>query len=308
MNMNRREFLGRTMVGAGGVLLARDILAAAKPSPKFFDPFEMVDLGKTGLKVTRVGIGTGSTGGKRSSNQTRLGKDKCIALVRAAYDRGIRLFDMADTYGSHFAHAALKPFRRDSYTLVSKVWWRPGNALPEVERPDADVVVQRFLKELNTDYIDLVLLHCVTDADWPKQLEKQMEILGKLREKGVIRAHGVSVHALPALEVASKHPWVQSVHARINAYGTVMDDQPEKVAPVLREFHRGGKGVVGMKLIGNGKFHNDSEKIARSLEYVLGLGCVDTLVVGFEKPEEIDDYVARVRKVPRSIVGAPAAT
>lgn len=304
MRIDRREFLGRAMVGAGGAMVARDALAAARPSAKNFEPFETVDLGKTGIKVSRVGIGTGSTGGNRSSNQTRLGEDKCKQLVRTAYDKGIRLFDMADLYGSHFALAGLKGLKRDSYAVVSKIWWRPGRAIPEPERPDADVVVARFLKELGTDYIDVVQLHCVGEETWPKMVGKQMEILEKLKKKGTIRAHGVSVHGLAGLKTAAKEPWVDVIHSRINAYGQTMDDKdPTKVAAVLQEAHKNGKAVIGMKLIGNGKFRNDEVKKKVSLDYVLSLGCVDTMIVGFESGAEIDDYAARVRKVPRSIVG-----
>ncbi len=304
MRIDRREFLGTAMVGAGGVMVARDALAVAKPSVKNFEPFETVHLGKTGIAASRVGIGTGSTGGKRSSNQVRLGKDQCKQLVRTAYDKGIRLFDMADLYGSHFALAGLKGLKRDSYTVVSKIWWRPGKAIPEPERPDADVVIARFLKELGTDYIDVVQLHCVGEETWPTKLARQMEILAKLKTKGLIRAHGVSVHGLAGLKTAAKEPWVDVIHARINAFGTAMDDKdPTQVAPVLQEAHKNGKAVIAMKLIGNGKFRDDEQKKKVSLDYVLSLGCIDTMIVGFESGAEIDNYAGRVRKVPRSIVG-----
>lgn len=301
MRMDRREFLGKAMAGAGGMLLARQAGGAARPAATNYDPFEMVPLGKTGIRVTRVGIGTGSHGGKRSSNQVRLGRAKCIALIRTAYEKGIRLFDMADTYGSHFALEGLKGIPREKYAIVSKVWPWPGRTLPEPDRPDADIVVTRFLKELGTDYIDLLLLHCMQKPDWPKQLARQMDIIARLKAKGIVRAHGVSVHSLAAMKAAAKCPWVQSVHARINAYGTAMDDTPEKVAPVLQELHDAGKAIIGMKLIGNGKFHDSVEKRDRSLRYVLGLGSVDAMVVGFEKGAEIDEFVARMRKVPRSL-------
>lgn len=300
MSMDRREFLGKAMSGAGGVLLARRAPAAARPAEEHFDPFEMVPLGKTGIRVTRVGIGTGTHGSGHSSNQVKLGRDKCIALIRTAYEKGTRLFDMADTYGSHFALAGLKGIRRDKYAVVSKVWWRQGRG--RRKRPDADAEVKRFLKELGTDYIDLLLLHCTSRPDWPKQLEKQMDIIAKLKDKGIIRAHGVSVHSLAALKAAAACPWVQSVHVRINAYGTKMSAPPEQVAPVLKKIHGAGKGVVGMKLIGEGAFRNSEEKRDKSLRYVLGLGCVDAVVVGFEKGAEIDEFAARMRKVPRGIV------
>jgi len=297
MEMKRREFLARSIAGMGGLLLGPGCITAAEKIPVMSDPYERVPLGKTKIMVSRVGFGTGMRGGRRQSNQTRLGKEKFEGLLQASYERGVRLFDAADLYGTHpYLAGALKKIPRKDYAIVSKIWWRRGG-IPEQQRPDADVVIERFLKELDTDYIDLVLLHCVQSGKWPEELNQHMNTLARLKKKGLIRAHGVSCHSLEALQACVKEPWVDSVHARINAYGTKMDGPPEKVAPVLKELHETGKGVVGMKLIGEGSFRNSDEKRDESVRYVLGLGCVDAMVVGFEKVEEIDDFAARVRKV-----------
>ena len=157
----------------------------------------------------------------------------------------------------------------------------------------------RRLEAIGTDYLDLVLLHCVESAKWPEELRKQMDILAKLKDKGLIRAHGVSCHSLVALEAAAEEPWVDSVHARINPYAMVMDGQPEKVAPVLKRIHDAGKGVVGMKIIGEGRLRDSEDKRDESARFVLGLGCVDVLNIGFERESEVDDFAARVRKVER---------
>ena len=298
MNIKRREFIKKSAIGAGGILLGAQLHASDKPDVKYHDPYAPVQLGKTDVKFTRVCMGTGSHGYKRSSNQTRKGADVFQKLVHDAYDRGIRTYDMADLYGSHQGvAAALSPYPRDSYTLISKMWWN-GGGIPEPERPDADVVVARFLKELNTDHIDLLLLHCVTAPDWPGQLNKQMEILTKLKSQGKIRALGVSCHSIAALEAAVKEPWVESVHTRINPYGMSMDGSPEEVVPVLKQLHAAGKGVVGMKIMGEGRLRGDDDRRDESVKYALGLGCVHILNVGFESVSEIDDFAARVRKVP----------
>ena len=310
MKIKRREFLARSIAGMGGLLLGTKLVTAGEQKTETFDPYERVQLGKTKIKVSRVGFGTGMRGGRRQSNQTRMGKEKFEALLRGSYERGVRLFDMADLYGTHpYLARALKKMRRKDYVIASKIWWRRGS-LPEKERPDSDVVVERFLKELNTDYIDLILLHCVSSAKWPEELNKQMDILAKLKKKGMVRAHGVSCHSLPALEACVKESWVDSVHARINPYAVKMDvkniEEIPKIERALKALHKQGKGVVGMKLIGEGEFRNSDEKRNESVRYALGLGCVDTMVVGFEKVEEIDDFAARVRKVPsRNIANQP---
>lgn len=303
MEMKRREFLVRSIAGMGGLLLGPGCISSAGQKSANFDPYERVQLGKTKIMVSRVGFGTGMRGGNRQSNQTRLGKETFEGLLRASYDRGVRLFDAADLYGTHpYLAGALKKIPRKNYAIVSKIWWRRGG-IPEQQRPGADVVVERFLKELDTDYIDLVLLHCVVSERWPDELGTYMNILDKVKKKGLIRAHGVSCHSLAALQACVKEPWVDSVHARINAYGAKMDGPTEKVAPVLKALHEVGKGVVGMKLIGEGTFRDSDEKRDESVRYVLGLGVVDAMVVGFEKIEEVDDFAARVRKV--TVANAP---
>lgn len=298
MKIERRTFLKRSALGVGGILVGAQLGMAQDTAPKSFDPFELVPLGKTGLKFSRTCMGTGSHGWQRQSNQTREGRNAFQKLLREAHERGIRTFDLADLYGSHtYLPPAMAGVPRDQYTLVSKIWWNNGG-LPEPERPAPDVVVARFLRELKTDHIDLLLLHCVTAPDWPEQLRSQMEELSRLKVQGKIRALGVSCHSLAALEAAAGEPWVESVHARINPYGMSMDGLPGTVVPVLKKIHAADKGVVGMKLIGEGRLRHDDARRDASVKFVLGLGCVDILNVGFEKVSEIDDFAARVRKVP----------
>lgn len=299
MRIQRREFVKRSALGLGGILAGVPLANPAESKPAFFDPYETVGLGQTKLKLSRFCLGTGMNGNNRQSNHTRMGKQKLEALLQGSYDRGIRVFDLADLYGTHpYLLPALKAIPRDKYAIITKVWLHAGG-LPEAERPGAEAAVNRFLKEIGTDYLDLVLLHCMSSPKWPAEQRQHMDGLARLKDKGVIRAHGVSCHSIAALEAAAAEPWVDSVHARINPYGMSMDDKPEKVVPVLKKLHAAGKGVVGMKIIGEGKLRNDAEKRDESARFVLDLGCVDVLNIGFEKVEEIDDFAGRVRKVSR---------
>lgn len=299
-HMKRRDFIKRSVLAAGGMLAGGQLLRAEATKPSFYDPYERVQLGKTSLKFSRFCMGTGVRGGNRESNHTRMGKEKFEALIKEGYDRGVNWFDLADLYGTHpYVLPALSGIPRDRYGIITKIWFLPGG-IPEKERPDADVVINRFLKELKTDYIDLCLLHCVTSPKWNTELKKQMDIMASFKEKGIIRAHGVSCHSLEALETAASEPWVDSVHARINPYGLSMDDKPEKVVPVLKKIHAAGKGVVAMKVIGEGRLRTEPQKVSDSAKFVLGLGCIDLLNVGFEKAGEIDDFAQRVKQVPRT--------
>ena len=293
---SRRDFITALSLGTGYIMFSHP-LAACSGAGVSTDPFQTVKLGHSGLVTTLLGIGTGVKAGNRQSFLTRQEKSESVALLRYAYEKGIRQFDLADSYGTHsFMAEALQHIPREKVMLTSKIWYREGG-IPEPERPDADVVVDRFLRELKTDYIDLVQIHCMVDSDWTDTYQKQMDILSGLKAKGIIRAHGVSVHSTPAMQAALQSPWVDVLHARINPYGIAMDQpEPEEVVQLIHQLHDSGKGLIGMKLVGNGKLREDSEKIDNSLRFVLGLGSVDTVVIGFETPEEIDNYAKRMEK------------
>lgn len=290
MNMDRREFLRAAVSGTTGMLLAERLATAASDH---VDSAALVSLGRA-LKVTRLGFGTGMAGANRQSNQTRLGPAKFERLLQYAYEQGVRLFDMADLYGTHRHVArALRGKPRDSYTLVTKIWMHPGG-LPERERPDADVCLARFLKEFGTDHFDVVQLHCLTSGTWPREMRKQMDLLAERKRKGDLRAHGVSIHSLAALEAAAGEPWVDVIHARVNRYASRTDGPMEKVVPILKRAHAAGKGVIAMKVCGEGTF--DAPQRAANLRYLMGLDCVDAMVIGFEKPEHIAEFRSGVRE------------
>jgi len=309
-DMKRRDFLKTgAAVGAGTLVVASSLRADAgqtpaelkkqsKPKKPFStDPCAIVPLTDK-VSCTRLGFGTGVRGGNRTSDITRMDEAKAVGLLKYAYDRGLRLFDMADLYGSHpLVAKALDGKARDSYTLISKIWVH-GGGIPEpvAERPTADVTVKRFLKECNVDYIDVMQLHCMMDGHWAGQFEKQMEILERLKEEGLIRAHGVSCHANSALDVASKTLWTDTVHVRINHDGAKMDGSVEGVVQVTRACHESGIGVVGMKIMGEGTFGNDLQKRKKSVDFVLNLDCVDAFVVAFDEKEHIDELLANARE------------
>jgi predicted aldo/keto reductase-like oxidoreductase len=299
-NLSRRQFMSTIAAGAGTALFGNVINAIPVGTrPVMFDPFQTITLGKTGIKTTLLGMGTGYSGYNRSSNITRAGVAESI--IREAYDRGIRYFDCADSYGTHpFTASALKGIPRENYTVGTKMWVTEGG-IPEPERPDSAIVVDRFRKELKTDYIDLVQLHCMTNGEWTDKQKRFMDGLENLKARQIIRAHGVSVHSFDALKVASDSPWVDVIHVRINPFGEAMDQRdPSLVVPVIERFHKAGKGVIGMKLIGGGKLKNDPEKVEESLRFVLGLGTVDMIIIGFEQPDQIDNYIGRIRNIRMS--------
>jgi aryl-alcohol dehydrogenase-like predicted oxidoreductase len=300
MQIDRRKFIAALAAGTAHLMFAP--LFANQTTAFSLDPLQKIRLGKSGLETTLLGMGTGVHGGDRSSFLTRQDQLKSIGTIVHAYNRGIRFFDLADTYGTHgLMKEALAEMNRDELTLISKMWTR-GGGIPEQERPDANVVVDRFRKEMNTDVIDLIQLHCLVDGQWSDAEKKQMDILETLKARGTIRAHGTSVHSLEAMQHAATSDWVDVLHARINPYGIAMDRKdPQEVIAVMKQLHDQGKGIIGMKLVGNGDYKHDDEKINHTLKFVLGLPVVDMIIVGFETTDEIDNYLDRMEKTLREL-------
>ena len=302
--MKRRDFLGLTTLAAGAALAPTALnQSAVAQTTATNEPIEPVWYPLTKeVKTTRIGFGTGMRGGQRRSDIIRMGYPKAIELIRFAYDKGIRLFDLADMYGTHDVVAeALKDKPRDSYVLVSKCWVRPGG-LPETERLAPEILVRRFLRECRTDYIDLVLLHCMDKDTWTSEYADAMESLTKAKQSGLIRAHGISSHAFAATELAAKTEWCDAVIVRINGEGIEMDgpkDDPETVPKAVRSVkmnHEAGKGVLAMKVIGQGTMP-DPEVRKRTTKFLMDLGTINAMVVGFGEKDHITEFVTNVAAV-----------
>lgn len=296
MKYSRRHFIGTTATGMGAMLVS------GCSGPRNHDPYEIVELGKTGIKTTHLSLGTGiKSNGRGLTNLTRMEHEQAVNLVREIYNRGVRVFDVADAYGSHACVSeALKIYPRKDYVIITKIGIRrrpsDDGKLPGAETEET---VMRFLDELQTDYIDGLQLHYILSGNWNTELSDYMTAMDKLKQKGIIRAHGLSCHVLPALETAVNEPWVDIVHVRLNPYGVNMDDTPEKVEPVVKQLHQSGKGVIAMKIIGEGEFSNSDEQRDNSFRYVLQLGAVDVLTIGMDKISDILDTENRIRKVSK---------
>jgi len=285
--MHRREFLIRSASGLGAAWLSStsilNAIAEQTLSAKFAAS-DTVTLGSTGIKTSRLAMGTGTVGSGGHSHQTALGVKGLSDLLLNGYDHGLRFFDSADSYGSH-AHVAeaLKHVPRDKVTVLSKSWARDAATM----RADLD----RFRRELGTDYLDVCLMHCVTEADWTDRYRGAMDVLSEAKEKGTIRAHGCSCHTIQALRAAAKSPWVEIDLARINPIGAIMDADPATVVGVLKEMKAAGKAVVGMKILGQGALRTRQDE---AIKYALSLGVLDAFTIGAESKQEQEDLIRRI--------------
>ncbi len=284
----RRGFVKGAMAVTGAALWtlrARTLLGAAGARAVKKAASDTVLLGQTGIKLSRLALGSGTNGVNHTSIQARLGIHGMADLLVHGYDQGINFWDTADQYGTHeHMREGLRRVGKNNVVLLTKTRATTAQGI----RDDLD----RFRRELGRDHLDVVLLHCMTSPTWTKELEGAMEALSRAREQGIIRAHGVSCHTLSALKLAAKTPWVQVDLARINPAQAAMDADPATVLGVLREMKKAGKGVIGMKIFGAGALTN---RVDDALAFAARNDAVDAFTIGFASTGQLDEVV---RKLP----------
>ena len=248
---------------------------------------DIVDFGNTGLKVSRLSFGTGTAGWGGRSEQTDLGVEGLANLLRLAYDHGVSFWDSADQYGSHpHVARALQGIPRDGVVIATKTNSRTARAVTQD--------VERFLRELGVDVLDVVLLHYMTQADWPKSHAGAMEALSRAKEQGKVRAVGVSCHGLGPLCAAADTDWVEVVLARINYHGARMGGTPSEVASLLERMVVSGKAIWGMKVLGCGQLARDARA---AIEYVFQLGTIHAVTIGMSRPEHLYENLKLVEEI-----------
>ncbi|MDX1284473.1 MAG: aldo/keto reductase [Draconibacterium sp.] len=296
--IDRRKFIQNGAKGVAGTI----VLGSGLANLSFVDKSETIDVvkfGETGLEVPRVALGTGSYGYRHTSQQHKLGEKTFVKLAKYAYEKGLRFYETADMYGTHeFVGAAMKQVPREDITLLSKVMvYQHGNwYTPEPFQKSID----RFRKELQTDYVDVLLLHCMVNTEWPDEYKRYMDNFSEAKEKGIIKKVGLSCHDFGALQIAAESDWADILLARINYDGAKMDASPQKVMPVLQKAKESGKGVIGMKVFGCGDLTTDEQR-EKSLNYVIKSKNVHAMTIGFKNNDEIDDAVSRINRIAKSL-------
>jgi len=286
---NRRDFL-KTI---GSVAAGAALPASAAPAKR--SATDWVELGRSGVKVTRLAFGTGTFGGRV---QRELGQEQFTRLVRHAYDRGIRFFETADNYRGMPAMLgeALKGLPRDSYRLMTKIRLSDAGNFQEA--------FDRFRRELQTEYLDILLIHCVRRESWPEDLERLRDSMSEAKVKKVLLAHGASCHGLLPLRRFPGNRWLDVALLRVNHDGTRMDNiegteygrgDVNEVVERIASVHKQGTGVIGMKIIGEGAFKTPEQRDA-SIRFVARLGTVDSMTIGYKSPEEIDEAIERLNR------------
>ncbi len=285
---NRRDFI-KTGIAAGtlagvGTLPVHAARTAAT---------DTVTLGHSGLQVTRLAFGTGSSNGHV---QKSLGQEQFTRLVRYAYDRGIRFFETAEAYVTPaMLGEALKGLPRESYHLMTKVTTDQG--ADPLKRFD------EMRKTSQTEYFDIMLLHWQHTPDWVSETKRWQDGILEAQEKKIIAKRGASVHGLPALRQMPGNQWLQVAMIRMNHNGTRMDgptyednNNPQSVPEVVqhvRQVKKDGMGVISMKLVGDGVFTRHEDRLA-AMKFAFRNAGVDAVTVGFKSPQEVDEAIDNI--------------
>ncbi len=282
---SRREFLKTTSAAAGALAFTGPpALSATRQTAT-----DWITLGKSNVKVTRLAFGTGSFSGQV---QRDLGQDGFTRLVRYAYDRGIRFFETAESYGDmhRMLGIALKGIPRESYQVMSKVTTRPGTNPQEK--------FDELRKLANLEYFDIMLLHFQHSATWPADSSKWQDGILEAQSRKAIMSHGASVHGLPALRQVPANKWLDIAMIRMNHKGKSMDAEdygtgglgnvPEVVTHV-QETRKAGMGVISMKLCGEGTFNREDRQAA--MRFAFRNAGVDCVTVGYKNTAEVDEAI-----------------
>jgi len=289
-HLSRRQFLQRTAAAAGGLLLSAGRLPASQAAKR--TAVDQVALGKTGLKLSRLGFGAGTDSGKV---QYSLGREPFNRLIHYAYDQGITYFDCAQAYRTfEWLGGAIKGLPREKIFIQSKIPGRPEKALEAIDH---------HRKVFDTDYVDSMLIHCMVEDGWTDRMKRIMDAFDEAKEKKWILAKGVSCHSLPALRAATASAWTDVHLVRVNPQAKHIDGMAQDwnksgddISPVLAELktmRAKGRGIIGMKIIGNGDFTDPADR-EKSIRFAMSRPELDAIVIGFKSPAEIQEAIRRV--------------
>jgi predicted aldo/keto reductase-like oxidoreductase len=303
--LNRRQFIQNSAVLAGTALLSPWALTSVRAASAPAVPagaaaskrtaVDQVTLGKTGLKLSRLGFGTGSNNGRE---QTDLGREGFTNLIHYAYDQGITYIDTAESYRTFgWISDAVKGLPREKLFIQSKMDGKPEDVL---------AVIDHHRKVLNTDYIDSLLVHCMTRGAWTDEWKRITDAYNEAQEKKWIRAKGVSCHSLPALRAAAASDWTEVHLVRVNPQGIYTDGEvadwssttQHEISPVMQEIktmHEKGHGVIGMKICGAGTFASAADR-EKSIRYAMACKDIDAIVIGFTSQQQIDEAIERMNR------------
>jgi len=249
----------------------------------------VVNLGNTGLKVSKLGFGTFDFG----VPSLNISPNKGGRILAKSYRLGINFWDTSDDYRSHpHVASALKLVPRKEAVVSTKTGAKSGE--------EATRSLKSSLEELGTDYIDIFLLHYVKPS-WIDDCHRVLKELTDLKTTGMVRAIGLSTHSVAVVREASQFDEVdvimticckasQTVITKFHEHIPLEDGTINEMFQAIRLAHNNGKGVVAMKVLG-GPAPPLVKNYQSSIKSIDRLGFLDAMVIGMRNLDEVKKNV-----------------
>lgn len=239
-------------------------------------------LGKTNLRVSRICFGALTIG----PLQSRMPLQEGAGVLRWALERGINFIDTAELYGTYpYIREALKGFNGE--VIIASKSYAPTAA--GMRR-----ALEQARRELDRDVIDIFLLHEQESEHTIAGHRAALEFLLEAKSRGIIRAVGISTHAVRGVKAAVKTPGIEVVHPLINIQGIgILDGSRADMEMAIKEAHQYGLGIYGMKPLGGGNLWHRARE---ALEYAFNLPELDAVAIGMKSVSEVEANIALLER------------
>jgi predicted aldo/keto reductase-like oxidoreductase len=247
-------------------------------------------LGKTGLRVSRIAFGTIPFKIRDTSPE-----DGAELLVFAR-EQGINFFDLAEIYGTYPHMRAALPRMKQPVIIASKSNVKTADAM--------DASIKRALDEIGIERIDIFKVHGVDTLDDLRERRPAWDVLLAAKSAGLVRAVGFSTHSCPVMREIIGWSDVEVILAGLNREGVgILDGTMDEMRELIALAAEKGKGVYGMKVFAGGMLYAEARE---ALDFGLTMPGVDCIAVGMQNREEIvfNSAVAGGLPIPDEVLAA----
>lgn len=244
---------------------------------------ERVILGDTNIEVSRLCFGSLTM----TPFQANLSIKEGAYLIKYAYDKGINFLDTAEIYDNYgYIKEALKGIQRQDYVIATKSY--------AYTKEMAEESLELALKEIDTDYIDVFLLHEQESIHTVRGHFEAVEYFLKAKDQGKIRAFGISTHRISGALAAKEIKEIEIIHPIVNKYGIgIHDGSIYDMLNILKDINHLGKGIYAMKPLGGGHLINSVEE---AFNFVKEIPYLNSIAIGMQSTDEIDANIELMEK------------
>lgn len=251
---------------------------------------EKIYLGNTGIQVSRLCFGSLTM----TPFQAGLSIEDGAYLIEYAYNKGINFIDTAEIYENYeYIKTALKGIKREDFVITTKTY--------AYTKEMAKESLELALRELDTDYIDIFLLHEQESIHTIRGHFEAIEYFLKAKEEGKIRSIGLSTHRISGAAAAREVKEIEILHPIFNKYGIgIQDGNVEEMLEEINKVNSLGKGIYAMKPLGGGHLIKEAES---AFNYVKSIESIHSIAIGMQSIEEIDANISLMEKgyIPKEI-------